>query len=227
MSEFTGFSQQALRFLRDLKRNNERAWFQARKAVYESELLAPLQALTADLVRAMRKARIPIGVDPRRPTFRIYRDVRFSRDKSPYKTNLGTYLPYEGKRDAAGGLYVHIEPKASFVAAGFYQLENEPLRRWRAAMAAEPARFRGIVQALERNGARLVAHEGALKRMPRGFEALEGTPISEFFKYRSFIVSERLSDGDIANDGLVAQSVAFVKKARPLLNFGWKLLNEG
>lgn len=227
MTEFAGFSPQALRFLRDLKRNNDRTWFQARKTVYESELLAPLQALTADLARAMRKAKIPLGVDPRRPTFRIYRDIRFSRDKSPYKTNLGTYLPYEGKRDAAGGLYVHVEPKASFMAAGFYQLDKEPLQRWREAMATEPARFHRVVRALERNGASIVETEDTLKRMPRGFEALESTPISGLFKYRSFIVSERLADTDIADAGLIERNVIFVKKVRPLLNFGWQLLNEG
>jgi uncharacterized protein (TIGR02453 family) len=226
LTEFAGFSQQALRFLRDLKRNNDRTWFQARKDVYERVLLAPLQALTADLARAMQKARIPIGVDPRRPTFRIYRDVRFSRDKSPYKTNLGTYLPYQGKRDAAGGLYVHIEPKASFMAAGFYQLDKEPLQRWREAMAAEPARFHAVVRALERNGANIVEMEDALKRMPRGFETLEGTPIAGFFKYRSFIVSQQLSDADIGDNGLIERIVGVVKKARPLLNFGWQLLNK-
>jgi uncharacterized protein (TIGR02453 family) len=223
--EFTGFSQQALRFLRDLKQNNDRTWFRARKDIYERELLAPLQALTSDLARAMRTARVPIGVDLRRPTFRIYRDVRFSRDKSPYKTNLGTYLPYKGKREAAGGLYVHVEPKASFMAAGFYQLDKEPLQRWREAMAAKPARFRDVVRALGRNGAGITETEDALKRMPRGFEAHEATPISAFFKYRSFIVSEQLSDVDVADSGLIERSVAFVKSVRPLLNFGWRLLN--
>src|SRR5271165_2042265 len=108
---FSGFSPKALRFLRDLKKNNERAWFQPRKEIYESALLAPLQMLSIDVTNALRKARIPIAADPRHAHFRIYRDIRFSRDKSPYKTNLGTYLPYKGIRGAPGGLYIHIEPK--------------------------------------------------------------------------------------------------------------------
>src|SRR5215469_4576395 len=98
MDRFSGFSAEAMRFLRDLKTHNDRAWFQPRKAIYERELLEPLQLLTADLSAALRKAKIPIDADPRRAVFRIYRDVRFSPDKSPYKTNLGTYLPYKGIR---------------------------------------------------------------------------------------------------------------------------------
>src|SRR5579864_7585977 len=101
--EFSGFSSQALRFLRDLKKNNDRAWFAPRKELYERELLAPLRALTLDVANALRKAKIPIDLDPSRVGFRIHRDVRFSHDKSPYKTNLGTYLPYRGRRDAPGG----------------------------------------------------------------------------------------------------------------------------
>src|ERR1700694_4098248 len=91
--QFSGFSPTALKFLRDLAKHNERTWFVPRKDIYESELLEPLRALVVDVTEAMRKAKIPIGADPMRSTFRIYRDIRFSPDKRPYKTNLGAYLP--------------------------------------------------------------------------------------------------------------------------------------
>jgi uncharacterized protein (TIGR02453 family) len=221
---FTGFSPQALKFLRELKENNERAWFAPRKELYERECLTPLRALTVELARALRKARIPIDADPSRVGFRIYRDVRFSRDKSPYKTNLGTYLPYRGIRGAPGGLYVHVAPKESFVVAGFYQLDKEPLQRWRETMASDPKRFQSVLCALERNGLTLSDREPVLKRMPRGFEALGESPIALYFKIETFMVSEKLSDGDVAGAGLIERSLALVKKAKPLLRYGWEAL---
>jgi uncharacterized protein (TIGR02453 family) len=221
---FSGFSAQALKFLRDLKKNNDRAWFVPRKELYERECLEPLRALTVALAAALRKSKIPIEADPSRVGYRIYRDVRFSRDKSPYKTNLGTYLPYRGKRDAPGGLYVHVAPKASFVTAAFYQLDREPLQRWREAMAADPKRFQTVVRALERNGVALSEHEDALKRMPRGFETLAENPIAPYFKRSSFMVSRELSDDDVMSPGMVAECVGLAKQAKPLLEYGWDVL---
>ncbi len=222
---FAGFSPQALKFLRDLKKNNNRAWFAPRKELYERECLAPLRALTVDLARALRKAKIPIDVDPSRVGFRIYRDVRFSHDKSPYKTNLGTYLPHRGIRGAPGGLYIHVAPKESFVVAGFYQLEKEALQRWREAMASDEKRFQSVLRVLERNGLAPSEQEDALKRMPRGFEALAESPIAAHFKIGSFMVSEKLSDADVADAGLIKRSLALVKKAKPLLEYGWDVLD--
>lgn len=223
--KFSGFSVQALRFLRDLKKNNQREWFQARKTVYESELLAPLQALAADVSDAMRKAKIPIAADPRRASFRIYRDVRFSPDKSPYKTNLGTYLPHDGVREAPGGLYIHIEPKVSFMAVAFYQLDKPLLQRWRTAMAKEPALFERVLRALERNGATIAEQEDALKRMPRGFEGQVDSSIAKYFRQPSFVVREDLSDDDVTDKRLIDRTVGLAKNAKPLLEYGWNILS--
>jgi uncharacterized protein (TIGR02453 family) len=222
---FTGFSPQALKFLRGLKKNNDRAWFAPRKELYERECLAPLRALTVDLARALHKAKIPIDADPSRVGFRIYRDMRFSRDKSPYKTNLGTYLPYRGVRGAPGGLYIHVAPKESFAVVGFYQLDKDPLQRWREAMARDPKRFQNVLRALERNDIALSDSETALKRMPRGFEALADSPIAAYFKIGTFMASEKLSDVDVAGAGLIERSLALVKKAKPLLEYGWDVLD--
>jgi uncharacterized protein (TIGR02453 family) len=224
VDKFSGFSLQALKFLRDLRKNNDRAWFVSRKELYERECLAPLRALTVDLASALRKVRLPIDADPSRVGFRIYRDVRFSRDKSPYKTNLGTYLPYRGIRGAPGGLYIHIAPKESFAVAGFYQLDKEPLQRWREAMASDPKRFQSIIRALQRNHLALSEEHETLKRMPRGFESLAESPIAPYFKTSTFMVSQKLSDADVAGEGLIEKSVALVKKAKPLLEYGWDVL---
>lgn len=217
---FTGFSPAALKFLRDLAKHNDRAWFVPRKQIFEHELLEPLQALVADATEALRKAKIPIGADPMRSTFRIYRDIRFSPDKRPYKTNLGAYLPPGGRHDEPGGLYVHIQPKQSFMAIAFYQLDKPVLMRWRNAMAKDPKRFQTMLRALERNGLKLSQESEALKRMPRGFEDHADSPIAKYFRVGSFTVSEQLSDKDVSSRRLIDRMVALAKKAKPLIAYG-------
>ena len=225
-SEFQGFSAQGLRFLRDLAKNNERAWFAPRKHTYEEELLAPLRSLVGDATAALRKARLPIGADPQRTTFRIYRDVRFSPDKRPYKTNLGAYLPHGGNREAPGGLYVHIEPGNSFMAAAFYELDKPLLQRWRQAMAAAPKRFETVLRELEKNGLRISEEHSTLKRMPRGFEAHAASPIERYFRMQSFMTGERLSDAEISKASLVERIVELARRSKPLFNYGWSVLED-
>ena len=217
---FSGFSPAGLKFLRDLAKHNDRTWFAPRKHIYETELLQPLQALVADVSDALRKSKIPIGADPLRSTFRIYRDIRFSTDKSPYKTNLGAYLPATRSDGEQGGLYIHIQPKKSFIAVAFYQLEKPELLRWRTAMAKNPKRFQTMLRALERNRLKLSVEHQSLKRMPRGFEAHAGSPIEQYFRLDSFTVGEQLSDKDVSNRRLIDRIVAIAKRAKPLLEFG-------
>ena len=217
---FSGFSPAGLKFLRDLAKNNERIWFVPRKHIYETELLQPLQALVADTADALRRAKVPIGADPMRSTFRIYRDIRFSPDKRPYKTNLGAYLPSTSGDSGQGGLYIHIQPKQSFVAAAFYELDKPVLLRWRTAMAKDPKRFQTMLRALERNGLKLSTEHEALKRMPRGFETNAGSPIERYFRLGSFTVGEQLSDRDVSGKRLVETIVALAKRAKPLLEYG-------
>jgi uncharacterized protein (TIGR02453 family) len=221
---FDGFSTQGLRFLRDLAKHNDRAWFAPRKEFYETQLQDPLRALVADAGAAMRKAKIPLEGDPRKSTFRIYRDVRFSPDKSPYKTNLRAFLAYNGNHSAPGGLYVHIQPNNSFLAVGFYELDKPLLQRWREAMAAHPKDFERMLKALERNGFALSESEESLKRMPRGFEQHAGSPIAKYFRTQSFMASETLSDDDVCDRSLIDRLVSAAKRAKPLLSYGWTVL---
>lgn len=223
-ADFQGFSTDALRFLRDLAKHNDRAWFVPRKEIYETELQTPLRALVTGASDAMQKAKIPLEGDPRKSTFRIYRDVRFSPDKSPYKTNLGAFLAYNGDHNAPGGLYVHVQPKNSFLAVGFYELDKPLLQRWREAMATHAKDFERMLQALERNGMHLYEPEAALKRMPRGFEEHTASPIAKYFRRQSFMVSETLSDDDVCSPVLIERMVSAAKCAKPLLTYGWTVL---
>jgi uncharacterized protein (TIGR02453 family) len=223
MESFRGFSPEALKFLRDLAKHNDRAWFTPRKEIYQTELLEPLQALVADATTALRRAKIPLGGDPRRSTFRIYRDIRFSSDKSPYKINVGAFVRREDTPDAPGGLYIHIQPKQSFMATGFYELDGALLQRWRQAMARDPKSFETVIRALERGKLKLSEEHDALKRMPRGFENFAESAIAKYFRLRSFITSETLSDDDVMSAGLVERIVSHAKRAKPLLVYGWNI----
>ena len=114
---FTGFTQEGFDFLRKLKKNNNRDWFQPRKAVYEEKLLQPMLSLLGGVETHLTKSKIPMRTCPKAAVFRIYRDIRFSSDKTPYKTHVGGILYKDGKKDAHGLLYVHLDDKESFTAA--------------------------------------------------------------------------------------------------------------
>src|SRR5690554_328608 len=143
MDVFKGFTPAALTFLRRLKRNNRRDWFQENRATWEREVLAPMRLFVEDMdVRFARFAPEIIG-DPKRSIFRIHRDVRFSRDKSPYKTHAACWFKHShsahgvgSERHGAGaGFYFHLEPGASFVAGGIWMPPRPSLNRLREAIA--------------------------------------------------------------------------------------------
>ncbi|HMD03519.1 MAG TPA: DUF2461 domain-containing protein [Candidatus Baltobacteraceae bacterium] len=223
---FAGFPRAGLRFLAELAAHNERAWFEPRKSEYERNVLEPTRAFVSEASDALQRAGVAIGGDARRSIFRIYRDVRFSPDKRPYKTHQSVYLSYDGGRDTPGGLYVHVEPRASYFAVAFYRIERTMLQRWRADMARSPARFLAVLRALGRAGLRIDEpgdRRDALTRMPRGFERYAQSELAPYFKLRSFVVHRPLLQREVTSPALVAQAVAFTRATMPLLEFGWRL----
>src|SRR6516165_5999851 len=167
---FSGFRPAALAFFRELRDNNDPAWFKPHKAVYETEVLAPFRELIAAVGEALGKAGLPLVGDPARGIFRIYRDVRFSPDKRLYKTHAGAVLTRSGGRRDPGLLYLHVAPGESMVAAGFWHPEPALLARLRRAVLADPEDFGEIANRLAAAG-HPVASDERLSRPPRGFEA--------------------------------------------------------
>ncbi|GAC1545489.1 MAG: DUF2461 domain-containing protein [Vulcanimicrobiaceae bacterium] len=223
---FEGFSDRGLRLLAALARNNERAWFATRKARFEAELFSPMRALVADATRALGRAKIALGGDAKRSIFRIYRDVRFGHDKSPYRTHLAAYLSYDGGRATPGGVYIHIEPARSFLSIAFYRIERPMLQRWRTEMAGRPERFLRVVRSLERNGLALEGperSEDALARVARGFEAHAASEIAPYLRLRSFCADRTLVATDVRSPELVERIVETARAAKPLLAYGWPL----
>ncbi|MGH2407764.1 MAG: DUF2461 domain-containing protein [Candidatus Limnocylindrales bacterium] len=202
-STFPGFRPEAVQFLADLGANNERAWFQPRKGDYERLLKEPLEALVAALAERFAGRGLPLRADPSRSPFRIYRDVRFSKDKSPYKTNIGADFPWvepaagatadSEPRHGMGG-YFHLSPGEIYVGGGMWHPEPARLAAWRRLVVADP---KVVHRAIEERGFvkefRTVDGE-RLKRVPQGFGAAE--PDAELLKLKDVTFGRRLADSE-------------------------------
>jgi uncharacterized protein (TIGR02453 family) len=155
--------------------------------------------------------------------FRIHRDVRFSRDKAPYKTHGGAVLSRDGTKGAFGLFYFHIDPTGSFAAAGFYNPDPKYLEAMRIAMFEEPAAIRAALDAAYASGAELM-REDALTRVPRGFEHTVGTEAAELVKLRHLVVRWPLSAKSLADPTLVSTLAGYGEAAKKLLAFGWEAI---
>ena len=209
---FTGFRPEAVEFLAELAANNDRTWFQPRKADYERLLKEPLEALCVALDDEFRQRGIPLRADPTRPPFRIYRDVRFAKDKSPYKTNIGASFAWAGEvagaptRDAgprsggtnahSGGGYFHLSPGEIYAGGGIWHPEKPWLDAFRRRVAEDPSELHRIVgeRAFQRTFGGLSRDGHALQRVPAGVPA--DHPEAETLKLKDVIFGRRLSDSE-------------------------------
>jgi uncharacterized protein (TIGR02453 family) len=221
---FAGFRPAAFAFFRDLRDNNDPAWFKPRKAVYEAEVLGPFRELIAAVGAALHKAGLPLIGDPRHRIFRIYRDVRFSPDKRLYKTHAGAVLTRSGRKRDPGLLYLHVAPAESMVAAGFWHPEPDLLRRLRQAVLDDPEAFLAVADGLAGAGSPLSSDE-RLSRPPRGFEGAKGTRAAEYIGWKSFTAHAPLSDAEMQSPALVDRIVDFAHTALPLLEWGWAVVD--
>ena len=220
---FTGFPPDALAFFRELTANNERAWFNANKARYETTVRDPLISLAADLSARLAKAKLPLRADAKKTMFRIHRDVRFSKDKSPYKTHAGAVLSRNGEKMAPGSLYIHVDPAGSMVVAGFYRPEPPVLAKLRHAVANDPAAWGKVAAALKSAGFALETQD-TLARPPKGFEDAPAT-VAETLKLKSWYVEQDLTAAEIGSAALIETLAAFAGKVTPLLQFGWAAID--
>jgi uncharacterized protein (TIGR02453 family) len=168
----THFSRQALAFLRGLKRNNDREWFAERKPVYEREVKAPMLALIQEVNAAMAEFAPEHVRPPQKIAMRIYRDIRFSKDKRPFKIHQPAWWARDGLQKTSGaGFYFDLSPTAVTVAAGVYMPEREQLLAIRRHISEHPAEFRAVLEAKKLR--RLMGElEGMrLTRPPKGFSA--------------------------------------------------------
>ncbi len=211
-STFHGFPAEAIDFLADLAANNDREWFNPRKADYERLLKGPFEALVGALAERLAARDIPLLADPKRSIFRIYRDTRFSKDKSPYKTHLGASFPWlersadgslveaDGSAHGNGG-YFNFQPGEMYVGGGMWMAEKPRLDAFRRAIVEDPDRVRA---ALEEPGfvaafGAVTAHEH-LKRVPPGLPV--DHPMADLFRYKDVVFGRRLSDAEVLSPSL-------------------------
>jgi uncharacterized protein (TIGR02453 family) len=213
---FEGFRQEAFDFLIALGLNNDRAWFTPRKADYVALLKQPLERFCVALGEEFTRRGVPMRADERSP-FRIYRDVRFSRDKAPYKTNMGASFPWTGEGGGVGG-YLHIAPGESFTGGGMYHPSPARLAAWRAAVVNE----RDAVHAAIEDPVFTAAYgaidaETSLKRAPVGFDPVD--PDIELLKLKDVIFGHPLSDSEVMAKDLPARIASDLAASLPVMRY--------
>lgn len=222
LTSFPGFSHESLDFFRRLRKNNRREWFAKHRAEYGEGLLAPMKALVAAVEEECHKAGLPLIANRRSPVNRIYRDIRFSPDKSPYHTHIGALLSRDGSSKSPGVLYLHFSDTEAFVAAGFWQPEPELLQAWRTQITEKPGGFSGVVAQLKKNKLELTAAH-SLRSMPRGYAHYAKSPLAPLLKLTSFTVIRKLTAKDLGSRSLPKTIAKFGVNASPLLQFGWTI----
>jgi uncharacterized protein (TIGR02453 family) len=204
------FTPRALRFFRDLARHNEKAWFETHRQQYESEVRQPMRELIEDLDARFAEFAPEIGGDSRKSMFRINRDIRFSRDKSPYKTHAACWFHHRNAARSVGaeadagsaGFYFHLEPGGrSMIGAGLWMPPRPQLNKLRQAISKDPVGFDQMTRSIPRRFGGL-DDEGALKRMPRGYA--EDHPAAKWLRFQSFTSGRTLTDAQVTNASLAS-----------------------
>lgn len=203
------FTPAALRFFRGLATHNNKPWFEAHRVEYESEVRAPMRDLIEEMNARFATFAPEMSGDPKRSMFRINRDVRFSKDKSPYKTHAACWFHHRRASSRVGaeanagsaGFYFHLQPGQSFVGGGLWMPPRPQLNKLRDAIAEDPAGVDRVARGLKRRFGGL-DDEAVLKRMPRGFP--EDHPAATWLRYQSFTSGRALTDAQVTDKRLPA-----------------------
>ena len=211
----TRVSRDLFAFLAELRRHNDRVWFNANKDRYLAEVRDPMLAFIASIAAPLARISRHIVVDAR-PSggslMRIYRDTRFSRDKTPYKTNVGIHFGVKAPRDfEAPGYYLHLEPAEVFMGAGIWHPGADALRAIRTAIVRDPRAWK----VAKRGG--LTHDEATLKRPPRGFDP--DHPLIDDLKRLSFTSGARFSERQACAPDFSIRFVAACRREAPLMRF--------
>lgn len=206
-----------LQFLRNLEKNNNRDWFNENKTIYQEaqqDVVYFVEKLIEEMANFDEEL---VKLDAKKSLFRIYRDTRFSKDKSPYKTNFGASLGM-GKGSQKAGYYLHIEPGKSFLGGGIYMPEPSVLKAIRKEISAFGNEFQSILEKDDfRNYFRGLSVEDKLKNVPQGFE--KDDKMAEFLKLKHFIVTHPVSDDLLLSESAPKEIANVYKAMKPLVDF--------
>ena len=211
------FTDKTLSFLRSLKRNNKREWFQPRKEQFEREVRAPMVAVVEQLARDFRKFAPELEASPK-CIFRIYRDTRFSEDKSPYKTHIAAAFRWKSlPKDQSAGLYFEVAPAWVWCGGGYYAPETAQLVRIRQHISNTYPEIRRITRKPAFTRAFGALDGEQLTRVPRGFA--KDDPAADYLRYRSFLAGREFKAEFATSAGFYPTLVTTFKAAMPLVRF--------
>jgi len=214
------FPQAGLKFLTNLKRNNNREWFLEHKPEYEESVRAPMTQIIEALATEFADFAPEILVSPK-SLFRIYRDTRFSKDKRPYKTHVAASFSVRGlDRHQGAGYYFHIAPTELWIGGGIYRPEPDELRVVREHIAANHHRLKKIVEARQFRKLFGALNGEQSSRMPRGYSAEH--PAEHYLRYKDLLASRELSPADATKSEFLRTLVESFRGMHPLIHF----LNE-
>lgn len=210
------FSPRLFQFLRGLKAHNDRGWFEANRERYEADVKEPMLQFISDLGKSLRTISPQFKVDPRPvggSMFRIHRDIRFSKDKSPYKTHIGAHFPHAraGKDESAPGFYIHVESGESVGGAGLWHPDSAALHKVRDRIVARTKDWKAV-----RDGGIDVKGE-SLKRVPPSYDPRH--PFAEDLKLKDFYVMTRFSEKEVCASSFMDRFVEVCRRTAPLMKF--------
>lgn len=206
-----------LNFLTELRKNNNKEWFDENRDWYQ-ESRKKVLFLTELINQEIARFDPEIGIqEPKNCVFRIFRDVRFSNDKTPYKTNMGTFIAPGGRKSISSGYYLHLEPGGSFVGGGSYCPPADALKAIRTEIFDHPEEFKRLITSSSFKKTYPDMYDDKLKTAPKGFP--KDFPEIDLLKYKSFAFTSRLDDKDIISGDFVAKVVGAFKELYPVNRF--------
>ncbi len=217
---FPGFPKGLVSFLNELAKHNNRTWFEANRERYERDVREPALEYITAMAGPLKKISPHFTAIPKKvggSLMRIHRDVRFSKDKKPYKTNLGIQFRHAAGKDVhAPGFYFHVDPHDVFLGAGIWHPESEPLRRIRDAIDEDPAAWKRA-KSNKLFAAMFELSGDTLRRPPQGFSA--DHPLIVDLKRKDFIAIHRMDNDDLLEPAILERTVEAFKVAKPLMGF--------
>lgn len=216
--------ERVLQFLANLAENNNRKWFDSNREWYQ-ESREKVLFLTDVLINEIKRFddEIPV-LDAKECMFRIFRDVRFSNDKRPYKTNFGSFIAKEGRKSQHPGYYFHIEPGESFIGGGVYMPSAGPLKAIRSYISRFPEEFTEIINDPEFKSVFPEMYDHQLKTAPRGFP--KDHEYMHLLRYKSYVFSAPVSNREIIDGNFIEKAVAAFKQLYKVNAFLYSALKD-
>ena len=209
-----------IKFLKDLAKNNDRSWFEANRTKYEDAKQDFENFVQAVINRFSKKDDDLKELTAKKCTFRINRDIRFSKDKSPYKSNMGASMARGGKKSIFSGYYFHLEPGKSFVGGGLWMPQPPEMKNIRQEIDYCYDEFKKIVTSKKFKSIYNELYTGEdvkLAKVPQGFE--KDNPAAEWLKLKSWLAMREISDAELTSKDLVKKTTEAFETLQPMIKF--------